>query len=226
MRLRELLIASIANALITSAHAAPPKGFTIPESTLSPNERFGVLVPDAKRYDAGGKNSLVEVATGRVLAPIKAEPGMERMSHGGVEPARWSADSSVLLWQVSGKWFPRALVLIKLSGNAVQWQVDLLKTAQQEILARTRQAAPDKYAAAKKENAGSGSAYPDGFTINVIPPEEDSDKPLTLPLRLDVTLTANPKGDEGFPENASVRATMQAEVDAAGKFNVLKFELE
>lgn len=48
----------------------------------------------ALRIIAGAKNKLVEVATGRVLTTIDAEPGMEEMNHGAVLPTRWSPDAS------------------------------------------------------------------------------------------------------------------------------------
>ncbi|HEX8489692.1 MAG TPA: hypothetical protein VF626_01630 [Chthoniobacterales bacterium] len=218
-------LTNIAVAVTARAERAVRPGFTIPEITLSPDKRFGVLVPDEKRYDAGEKNKLIEVSTDRVLAVIAGEPGMERMNHGGIMPARWAPDSSLLLWCVSGKWFPRALVLIKLSDGAVAWQLDLLKTAQQEILARARQAAPEKYAAAKKQNAGNGSAYPEGFTVDVTT-DGDEGTPIVLPLRVHVTLTSNPKGLEDYPKNAELDATLEGEVASDGKFKVLQFKLK
>ena len=211
-------------AVAAFGQSPPPLGFTIPERTLSPDKRFGVLVPDEKRYDAGGKNQLVEVGTGRVLAEIAGEPGMERMNHGGVAP-RWSADSSLLLWKVEGKWFPRAFVLIKLDDGKVQWQLNLLKTGQQEILGRAREAEPKKYAAAKKRNSGNGAAYPEGFTVDVTTDGEEN-SPIALPLPVNVTLTSNPKAIEDYPENAELNATLEGQVDGDGKFKVLKFGLQ
>ena len=167
------LLASLLATNVDGQNTTPPPGFTIPETTLSPNKRLGVLVPDLERYEAGGKNKLVEVETGRVLEEIKAEAGLVYMNHGGIAPL-WSTDSSLLLWKVEGKWFPRALVLLKLKDGAVQWQEDLLKAGQREILARTRQVAPKKYAAAKKQNAGKGDAYPDGFTVDVVAGEGEA----------------------------------------------------
>ncbi len=222
---KRLLFALILAATINHARSELPAGFTIPKNTLSPDKRFGVLVPDEKRYDAGEKNKLVEVSTGHVLAAIAGEPGMEQMNHGGVNPTRWSADSSLLLWRVDGKWFPRALVLIQLNGGKVQWQLDLLKTAQQEILARTRKAAPKKYAAAKKRNAGDGAAYPDGFTIDVTTDGEDTTS-VELPVRVHVTLTSNPKEIEDFPKNAQLDAKLEGEAGAGGKLKVLSFNLQ
>ena len=75
----------------------------------------------------------------------------------------WSDESSLLPWQVDGKWFADSYVLIHIRSGKIAWQVDLLKRAQQAILAHTRKAEPKKYTGAKNENTGSGSAYPEGF---------------------------------------------------------------
>jgi len=222
---KQILFALVLTAAISQARSEPPAGFTIPKNTLSPDKRFGVLVPDEQRYDAGEKNKLVEVGTGHVLAVIAGEPGMEHMNHGGVDPTRWSADSLLLLWRVDGKWFPRALVLIRLNGGKVQWQLDLLKTAQQEILARARKAAPEKYTAAKKQNAGNGSAYPDGFTVDVTTDGEGTTS-VDLPLRVHVTLMSDPKAIKDFPQDAQLDATLEGEVGAEGKFKVVSFDLQ
>ncbi len=162
--------------------------FATTMSILS-DKRYGVLAPDLDHYDdaATDQNKLVEVKTGRVLAVIQAETGMVHMNHGGILPSRWSADGSLLLWKVDGKWCPRALVLLKIDNGEVKWQRNLLKTAQQEILARTRKASPKRYAAAKKQNAGNGSAYPDGFTVNVTDSDQ-GDAPLSLPLAISTAL--------------------------------------
>ena len=212
-------------AVVAPVKSGPPPGFIIPKSTLSPEKEFGILVPEQKSFDAGEKNKLVKTSTGDVIAVIVGEPGMENMNNGGVAPTRWSSDSSLLLWRVDGKWFPRALVLIKLNGDKVEWQLDLLKTAQQEILAQASKEAPKQYAAAKKQNAGNGSAYPDGFTIDVTMDGED-ETPVTLPLLVHVTLTSNPKAIEDYPEDAQLEANLEGEVGADGKFKVLKFDLQ
>jgi hypothetical protein len=99
---------------------------------------------------------------------IQTEPGYDRALnfHEAAAP-HWSADSSLPLWKVNGKWSPDALVLVKIEQNRAKWQLDLLKTAQQAVLARTREAAPDQCEICKKANSGSDRAFPDGFTIDV-----------------------------------------------------------
>jgi len=87
---------------------------------------------------------------------IEAETGKAGfMNHGGIQPSRWSADGSLLLWEVAGKWSPRALVLLKIEDGKVKWQRNLLKTARQEILARTRKAAPASMLRSRNETPPS-----------------------------------------------------------------------
>ncbi|HEX4638730.1 MAG TPA: hypothetical protein VH170_04520 [Chthoniobacterales bacterium] len=204
-----------------------PRNFIVPKSSVSPDGRYGVLAPaDWDHYDENGKpqNKLVEIKSGRVLATINAETGLVHMNHGGILPAQWSADNSYLIWTVDGKWSFRALVLLKIDNGEVKWQRDLLKEMQREILARTGKAAPQKYAAAKKENAGNGSAYPDGFTISVkVGGEENA--PITFPLALHAELESNPKAIEDYPKSANVTAEIDATMDSNGKLAVKEFHL-
>jgi hypothetical protein len=201
--------------------------FIVPKSSVSPDGRYGVLAPaDWDHFEDNGKpqNKLVEMQSGRVLASINAETGLMQMNHGGILPARWSANSSYLIWTVDGKWAFRALVLLKVENGEVKWQRDLLTQMQQEILARTRKAKPRKYAAAKKQNAGNGTAYPDGFTVSVTVAGEEG-APLTFPLFLHAQLQSNPKDIENFPKNAELTSEMDATMRADGKLVVKEFHL-
>jgi hypothetical protein len=202
-------------------------GYSIPDVTLSPDHRFGVTVPQLDYFESDLKNSddpcnsVVEVKTGKVVGVIKADTGWDHMNHGEVLPTRWSPDESLLLWEVSSKWCPDALVLLKLQGGAVKWQIDLLTTAQQAILTRTKKARPEKYLAAMKENADDGSAYPDGFTVDVYA-SGTGDEPVSLPLMVHANLTSNPKEFEGVTE---LDAHLDAMVDKNGKFTVTGFRI-
>jgi hypothetical protein len=219
--MRFLLLLLVAAAVQFTAAAEPkvPKGFEVPDSSLSPDKRFGVTVPIRAEHaeDAEPKNSLIELKTGRVLAVIKAETAWDHANHRVVMPARWSKDGSLLLWEVDGKWFHDAFVLIKIEDGNVKWQTDILKAAQQEILARTKKAAPKQYAAAKKENEGSSSAYPEGFSVDV-----EAVGKIATPLRIRVVLSSNPKQIEGIK---SLYSHMEAVVDSEGRFIVKDFGL-
>jgi hypothetical protein len=217
------LLATIFAALGTSNGAAAgqnvPAGYKILDITLSPDHRYGVTVPDLDTPNP--QNSLVEVETGRMLAVIQADTGYEHANRNAVLPSRWAKDDSLLLWEVDGRWSDTALVLLKLQNGAVAWQLDLLKTGQQAILALTKQAEPKKYLVAKEENRDSGSAYPDGFTVDVVAAGHRSAAP-SLPLKIHAYLTSNPKEIEG---RTNLESRLEAVVDKNGKFRVTNFRL-
>lgn len=204
-----------------SAEPSLPKGYTIPEDSVSPDGRYGVTVPTTDEVaENEGKNRLVEVKTGRVLAELQTKfVAWSRRNHGEPQPARWSKDGSLLLWEASGKWSPAAMTLVKIEKEQVVWQIDVLKAAEQEILKATQKAKPKPYAKAKKENEGSGAAYPEGFTVDV----KTEEKALEMPLWVSVILTSNPKGIEGVD---TLEAYLLGTVDESGKFTVKEFGFE
>lgn len=201
--------------------------YITPPFTFSPDHRYGVMIPvfyiEAAQEPDDRMNKIVELRTGHIVAIIRADPGYDRaLNFHEIAPPRWSEDSSLLLWKINGKWFPDALVLLKLETGKEKWQLDLLKTAQEAILQRTRKATPERYVAAKNANAGNGSAYPDGFTVDVTTDGENS-KSVSLPLRVHVDLTANPKQIEDFPAN--LESYLDAVVIEDGNFIVKAFKL-
>jgi hypothetical protein len=216
---RTAVIAVFCGAASFAIGAAVNTDYITPAFTFSPDHRYGVLIPvfhiEAAEQPDDRMNKVVELRTHRIVAVIRGEPGYDRET----APPYWSADSSVLLWKVQSKWFPDPLVLLKLKQGKEEWQLDLMKAALQEILSRTKAAAPERYAAAKKTNAGSGSAYPDGFTIYVI---TDEDK-IAFPYHVLVDLTANQKHIEDFAAN--LESHLDAIVTDDGKFIVKEFRM-
>src|SRR5438874_11476243 len=190
-----------------------PDGFGVERSSHSPDKSYGVLVPaDFDHYDeTKPQNELVEVNTGRTLAVIDAEPGKAGfMNHGEIRPSRWSADGSLLLWEVGGKWSPRALVLLKIEDGKVKWQRNLLKMARKEILARTRKFLPKNFAA---------------FTAIDVQVTGKEDAPLSPPLAVHAEFDPNPKAMEP-PPSVYVHSEMEATIDSEGKFIVKSFRKE
>ena len=190
-----------------------PDGFGVERSSVSPDKHYGVLVPaDFDHYDEiKHQNKLVQVNTGRTLAVIDAEPGKAGfMNHGEIRPSRWSADSSFLLWEVGGKWSPRALVLLKIEDGKVKWQRNLLKMAQKEILARTRKFLPKNLAA---------------FTAIDVQVSGKEDAPLSPPLAVHAEFDTNPKAMEP-PPSVYVHSEMEATIDSEGKLIVKSFRKE
>jgi hypothetical protein len=201
-----------------------PKGFALAPDSTSPNKCYAVLVPICDDSSPDAKlpaDRLYDLSSGGVLGDLVGNPGCNRaLNYIEVMPSRWSANSSLLLWFVGGKWFPWAYVVARVQDGKLLWQVDLLAEAQKAILARTKAAAPERYAGAKKANEGSGSAYPEGFTVDV-----KAALPLKLPLKVHAVLTANPKMIED-PDMPNLDASLEAVVDKDGKFTVANFRLE
>jgi hypothetical protein len=192
-----------------------PDGFGVVPSSLSPDKRYGVLVPDSDHYDeTKHQNKLVELNTGRTLAVINAETGRAGfMNHGGIEPSRWSADGSLLLWEVAGKWSPSTLVLLKIEDGKVKWQRNLLKMAQQAISTRTRKFLPKDFVV----NAAIIDVQVTG--------EEDA--PLSLPVAVHAEFDSNTNpASEPPPNSGYVHSEMEATVDSEGKLIVKSFRKE
>lgn len=246
MELREKEIQA-ANSEVTSEHSTSQAktvpdekftvGFSIPDFTISPDHRYGILVPDFDHYiwptakqPSAHQHNLVELQSGHVLTTIEAASGFidkqHRMNHGEINPTRWSRDSSLLLWEIEGRWSPSALVLISLRDGAVWWQTDILKLAQEATLTRTAKAAPAKYAAAKQANKGNGSAFPDGFVVNVRvegePEHGVQGGPISLPLKVHAELTSNPKAIATIPQ---LDSQLDGQVGEDGKLIVTSFQL-
>src|SRR6266513_932072 len=116
------------------------------------------------------------------------------MNHGVRQPPRCTADSSFLLWEVAGKWSPLALVLLKIEDGKVKWQRNLLKMAQQAILARTRKFLPKDFAA---------------FTAIDVKVTGKEDAPLSLPLAVHAEFDTNPKAIVP-PPSVYVHSEMEA----------------
>src|SRR5438876_8659386 len=97
------VIGITATALVDAEAQGIPKGFVVPECTVSPDGRYGVTVPILLQFEASEypKNSVIELKTGKVVAVIKSKfTGWNRQNHGGVLPCRWAKDGSLLLWEV------------------------------------------------------------------------------------------------------------------------------
>lgn len=176
-----------------------PQGFRLMEDSESPDGKFGVLepadVPDEAFWKS--RNLIVETKTDSIVGAVEGVPGAKRMNHGGAK-AKWSQDSGLLLWIVDGKWGPRTVTFVKIAEGEILRQSDLIKAGYAEILKRSKAAFPKAYAAALKQNQGSGSAYPGGFTVAVTLQSPEA----ALPANFVVTLTSNPKGIEDFPKQA------------------------
>jgi hypothetical protein len=195
-----------------------PDGHVVLSKTHSPDGRYGVTAFDNDEHEepssGPGGNALVELKTGHVVAVLCSDPAMTKMNHRAILPARWSPDTSGLLWEVDGKWFRSALVLLRVENGKLLWQRDVMKLLYQEILARTRKVEPKKYAKVKKDHADWGSAYPDGFAVEV-----EALDPVSFPMRVRAALASETK----FP--SILDSHLEAEINAKGEMKVTKFAL-
>lgn len=197
----------------------------VPSFTHSPDGRLGVTVPSADQFEGDKhQNILVENTTRRVLAVIRAQSGMERMNHGGAH-VKWTPDGTGLLWGVAGKWCPRAMVYLRVKDGQVAWQTDLLGCAQRETLSRVKAASPSAYESVRRFNPANGTAYPDGFTVDV---DQEDGAGAELPLKLFVRLTSEPRGFAtivGFPLEAAVVAAMRGVLGVDGSIAWSDFQM-
>lgn len=156
----------------------------------SPDGRYAVTVPKLEFDDriVSPQNYLIEVTTGNVLDRLEGADGWDRMNHGGCDGA-WSNDGSILVWIVDGKWTTDGVVVVKLRNGKVEWAKDLSPLCQQAILSRAKAIDPAAYEREKEWNKGNGSAYPEGFTIDVRAPETN----LGFPMKIEIDLTSDPK---------------------------------
>jgi hypothetical protein len=220
-----LIIVGLALACLADAKGQPawvPAHFTVPARTISPGGRYGVMAPD---YDGAGPSKVVDMKSGRVLATIVGAYGWEDPKHSmqwGKMEAVWSADGSTLCWIYPDKWFRKSYALVKLRAGKLAWQAELMKPAQREILARTEAAAPLNFALAKLDNLGDGSAYLEGFSIDVTGPGRN----FAFPFECKVSLTSNPKGNDEEPEEDGVRSWLKMKVVGDGTISFSDFRVK
>ena len=226
----------------TAAEETPernlPAGYIIVPSSISPDGHYGVSAydntvnPIPPGWEYAPNRIIDRQADDKIVGAIRAKDALMHMGHGEILPCRWSADSSLLLWEVSGKWCPWALTLLRLHKGKIAWQANLLLDAQWAILERTRRADPEGYRAAMKENkagkdnrlASGHSVFPDGFTV-AVSTDAAAGRPLTLPIKVTASLTANPKGLDPYPERANINALMEATVEEGGRLCVTSFRM-
>lgn len=202
--------------------AADDDHYIVQEETWSPDGKLGVTKPVSEFSEAikDPKNRLVEVKTGRVIADLEGDTAWNRMNHGSTV-TQWSADGSLLHWWVEGKWSAMAQVIVKLTDTKVVWQKDLVPICWKTILQKTQAADPKGYAREKEQNKGSGSAYPEGFTVDVR--VDDDQVPLKLPLKVRVDLTSDPKDLHG---SNKIDAWLDAVLSEDGKLTFGTFKRE
>lgn len=212
-----LLLGAFASCFASwSLRAEIPANFRIMDSSTSPDGSMAVLEPvgEAAQGDALSKmrNQIIDTKSQSVIGSIDGVPGMKQMNHGGAS-ARWSAKGDMLLWHVDGKWGPRSATFVQIKEGKITSQLDMVKAGYDELLKRAKKAHPKTYAAAKKQNEGSGPALPDGFAASVSLKELPENALPKFPVEFVATMTANPKGMEDFPAAADIEGFLFGKLD-------------
>ena len=231
-------IAMILGAALGNIAHAQASAFSIPANTVSPDGRYGVLVPDAMliKTDAPTVNGedfpqdkLVEVKTGKVLAVIPSRPrALNDVSDQNSPYPYWSADSTLMVWLVEGKWSSAALSIYKLEGGRVKWHCNVLESARLAMLNRTMQTGHADFTPIPGLDHPGDEAYPNGFSIDVYIKGNAGlatpfgPLPITFPLAIHADLTSDAKGINATPP---VKADLDGVVDASGKFTVTRYHL-
>lgn len=221
-----LLLVPLSSPL--QAKWAPPPGFQILKSTLSPDRTMAVVAPDHDHYleDGPPQNKLVNVKTGEDLATLNAPTYFKdaEIVQNDVEPAAcWSEDGFVFAWVLTGKWMPTACLFLALEDGAVAWQTDVLTLVGNKAVAKTKAALPKNCAAVKEHNKSYGSAYRDGFTVDIETPEAGFE----LPWTGTATLNSNDKDlTDDWPPAANVYATMDFTVAEDGTIEFSDFSVD
>jgi hypothetical protein len=207
--------------LCLGSAAAFAGNYTLLPNTQSPDKKYGVLIPQTAAADSipNPGNLIIYVPTGALLGPIKADVLWDRSNNDTLQPARWSADDSQLLWLVDGKWGYDTAVLVTLAKHKIKSQVDVLNLLRTEILERAKKASPSLYAKIKASSADEGSWFKDGFAVDCVPADGTT---LQFPLNYSVFMGANIKQIDGEPD---LEARMTAELNQDGTIKVTGFHL-
>ena len=191
---------------------------TIPESTISPDGRYGVSILVAADQDGSRAwpprgNELVQLEPLRVLATIEAgyernSPGHERIT------SRWTKDSSGLLWIDKRESFPRAMVYLRLEDSKVLWQRDLLDASKTAISDRSwKRFLPRR----RRRESRLGTPSQPAFRIDIELPPAETDP--SLPLRFAVSFDSHPEDPESarFPLEGEIVGSMAGVLDQDGR---------
>lgn len=197
-----------------------PQGFVLPEETISPDGKYGVIVPDRETFDPKERqNSLVDVKTQAVIARLDVKSGSplaHPQSYSGMSVV-WSADSAVLVCTSKGKWEPQGMVAAGVVKGRVRWQVDVLAVIRKEMEARARASHADVF---KQVLAGMHQSWPakkNGLLLVVnVTPEKTG-----VEFRAGVTSDATGYQIEG---KYKFQAAMEGKIMADGSVVFGKFQ--
>ena len=194
-----------------SVHPGYPDAFhtdyILRAETISPNHKYGLIIPDRLFEDDPGHDFVVALDPPQILALLDTDwMDFEGKSHGG-SSVEWSSDSSVALVTFDAKWGPGDFILIEFQNGRVKRTIPLG--------AKIRKLLEVDYAKQAKVKAGSSSGDYD-FVFETQESEAAFCKLEGSKLvRVDAYATSDPKGFEERIWRARLRATWDI---AASKF--------
>lgn len=96
-----------------------PEGYVAKQSTISPDKRFGVIVPShemaEQEFEENYENFLADLKTRQVLGKIEGADYFDRQNHRGLD-ATWAPDSSACVLIYGGRFGYDHIQLLEIEG--------------------------------------------------------------------------------------------------------------
>ena len=129
------------------------KDYLIARSTISPDKKFAVIYPTSEAEEAAEnanhpervKDYIVALQPFTVLGELRTKyPYFQNQNHGRIS-ADWSADSSVAVITLHGKWGPREVFLLEFRDGKLARTTNILAKARDLLLPHYRKARAGPY---------------------------------------------------------------------------------
>ena len=129
------------------------KDYLIARSTVSPDKKFAVIYPTLKAEEAAEdanqpdriKDYVVALEPFIILGELQTKyPYFQNESHGGLG-ADWSADNSVALITLDGKWGPHDVFLLEFRDGKLARTTNILAKAHNLLLPDYRKSKAEPY---------------------------------------------------------------------------------
>jgi hypothetical protein len=93
--------------------------YVLRSDSISPNHKYGVIVPSNDFSDNPGRDFVVALDPPQILALLETDwPEFENKNHGGMS-VQWSDDNSVALVTIDSKWGPGDFILVEFRDGRV-----------------------------------------------------------------------------------------------------------
>jgi hypothetical protein len=129
------------------------KNYLIAANTISPDKKFAVIYPTFEAEEAADdanhperiKDHIVSLQPFTVLGQLQTKyPFFQNQNHGGIS-AEWSADSSVALITLDGKWGPHDVFLLEFRNGKLTRTTNVLAKAHGLLMSDYRKSKAEPY---------------------------------------------------------------------------------